>query len=84
MSEKFTHHFCEFEVKMTQHFSVFEVRMTLTGLAELLGGFVKLKKIKKSEKNSDWPDPTYPPLYPFFFLETCTTTKTTQNFRKKI
>ena len=33
MSEKFTQHFCEFEVKMTQHFSVFDVKMTLTGLA---------------------------------------------------
>ena len=33
MSEKFTKHFCEFEVAMTRHFSVFEVKMTLTGLA---------------------------------------------------
>ena len=33
MSEKFTQHYCEFEVKMTQHFSVFDVKMTLTGLA---------------------------------------------------
>ena len=33
MSEKFTQHFWEFEVKMTQHLSVFDVKMTLTGLA---------------------------------------------------
>ena len=33
MSEKFTQHFCEFEVKMNQHFSVFDVKMTSTGLA---------------------------------------------------
>ena len=34
MSEKFTQHFCEFEViKMTQHFTLFEIKMTLTGLA---------------------------------------------------
>ena len=31
-----------------------------------LRGFVKLKKIQKSEKNSDWSDPTHPSPYPIF------------------
>ena len=30
-------------------------------------GLVKLKKFKKSEKNSDCPDPIHPPAYPFFW-----------------
>ena len=45
-------------------------------------GLVKLKKFKKSEKNSDCPDykQTNPPIHFFnFLMETCTTTKTTQN-----
>ena len=33
--------------------------------ARRVRGLVKLKKSKKSEKNSDWPDTTYPPPYPF-------------------
>ena len=33
MSEKFTQHFCEFEVNMTQHFNFVDVKMTSTGLA---------------------------------------------------
>ena len=31
-------------------------------------GLVKLKKIEKSEKISDKPDPTYPPPVHFFYL----------------
>ena len=31
-------------------------------------GIVKLKKIRKSEKNSDWPDPSHPPPTHFFFF----------------
>ena len=51
-------------------------------------GLVKLKKITRSGKNSNCPDPTLPPAYPFFFIfwgETCTTKKTTQkkNVSKK-
>ena len=40
-------------------------------------GLVKLKIIRKSEKNSDWPDITNPSPYPFFyfFKKTCTTKK---------
>ena len=30
----------------------------------LLRGLVKLKNFQKSEKNSDYPDPTHPPAYP--------------------
>ena len=33
-----------------------------------LRGLVKLKIIQKSEKNSDCPDNTHPPAYPFIFL----------------
>ena len=29
---------------------------------------IKFKKIQKSEKNSDWPDPTQSPFYSFFFI----------------
>ena len=37
---------------------------------------VKLKKIQKSEKNSDWSDHTHPPHYPnFFFLKQLETRK---------
>ena len=54
-----------------------------------LGGFVKLKQIQKSEKNSEWSDPSLPPPYPFF-LETFGNMKTPQKhtkntkFQKKI
>ena len=30
---------------------------------------VKLKKIQKSEKISDWSDVTHPPAYPIFFFK---------------
>ena len=33
-----------------------------------LRGFVKLKKIQKSEKNSNWQDTTLRPQYQFFFF----------------
>ena len=36
--------------------------------ATSLRGFVKLKNFQKSEKNSDWSDPTQPPPYPFFYF----------------
>ena len=47
-------------------------------------GFVKLKKSQKFEKNSDWPDPTHPPLYPiFFFWGNMFNKKNTTKNRKK-
>ena len=47
-------------------------------------GLVKLKKIKKSEKNSDWPDTNDPPPYPLKKkLETCITTKNNTKTQKK-
>ena len=36
----------------------------------LLGVLSSLKKIQKSEKNSDWPDNTHPPHYPNFKKQT--------------
>ena len=48
----------------------------------MLRGLVKSEKIQKSDKNSDWPDPTYPPPYKKK-LETCTTTKK-QHKKKQI
>ena len=47
----------------------------------LLRGQVKLKKIKKSEKNSDWPDFTHPTPYPSFFLKHVQQQKTTQKLK---
>ena len=50
-------------------------------------GSCQVKKIQKSEKNSDWPDPTHPPPYQFFFWNMKTTQKTQktpQNFPQKI
>ena len=59
----------------------------------VLRDLVKLKKIKKSDKNSDWPHHSHPqPSYPFFFFSgkhvqqqktTRRTQKTPQNFTKK-
>ena len=54
-------------------------------IAEVFKGSCQVKKNQKSEKNSDWPDPTHAPPYPFF-LETHTKIKNTQkthNFQKK-
>ena len=48
-------------------------------------GFVKLKKIKKSEKNSNWPDPKHPPPPIHFFflnLKHVQRHKTTQKIQK--
>ena len=53
----------------------------------MLRGFVKLKKIQKSEKTRiGQTTPTHPYIQSNFFLETCTKTKNytkTQHFQKK-
>ena len=43
------------------------IQMKRNGLTK---GSCQVKKINKSDQNSDWPDPTYPRPY-HFFLETC-------------
>ena len=57
-----------------------KIRWNADKITTQVRSLVKLKKIKKSEKNSDCPDVIHPPAYLFFknFLETCTTKKTTQ------
>ena len=55
-----------------------------TERVRLIRDLVKLKKIQKSEKNSDWSDITDPPTYYFFLIGNIEKHKKTQHFQKNI
>ena len=47
---------------------VITLPMLDTDRSEVIKGPCQSEKIQKSEKNSDWPDPTHPTPYPIFYF----------------